>query len=116
MSYNEITETIKKITSSSTNSKSKNKSEVTLLRQIQEKLFYLQKEKSGICCSSIKFTIKMMSKILQVLEGFYDDINLPKVERFRKNKIFLKITRLITIKANEECLETQGNENKLFDM
>ena len=86
------------------------------MKQIQEKLFLLQKEKSKICCASIKFIIRMMSQILQMLENVDSTVILTQVDRLKKIKLFLKITQITILKASDECKDTTGNENKLFEM
>lgn len=53
---------------------------------------------------------------MHMLEGVDETVILTQVERLKKIKLFLKITRITISKATDECKDTAGNENKLFEM
>ncbi len=91
-------------------------SEAPLLLQVQERLFYLQKEKSELTCASIKFSVKIMGKLVETLEGKSEEVQLDFKTALQVLKHFLKVARICSEKASEEYAEAFDNEKKLFEM
>jgi hypothetical protein len=90
---------------------------------IREKLSVVQREKTALVCQSIKFSTKIMNKILTAIEKVTDVSNGQGIlhssqpaDLLMKIKIFLKITRLITEQVNVEVSQSQGPENQFFSM
>jgi hypothetical protein len=93
-----------------TNAHNLTNTELDILRQ---KLFFLQKEKTEILCKTIKFSTRLMTKILASIE----QISAPHKEVLIKIKMFLKITRMV-VEQSKSSLEgaKSENENKFFSM
>merc|ERR1712032_568702 len=63
-------------------------------------------------CRSIKFCVKLMSKLLKyIAEEKVSNSNL-----LLKNKLFLKITQLIIENANESLKNAENKQKELFTM
>ncbi len=93
------------------------------LLAIKQKILDLQKEKTQLLCQSIKFSTKIMTKILSSIERV-TEVNkeneihhLPDpVDLLTRIKLFLKITRLVVENANKEISESKGQQMQFFTM
>lgn len=73
-------------------------------------------QKAEITCSSIKYCVKIMSRLLVFIEGENNNKYINYTNLLVKNKLFLKLTRLI-IKNCEEALKFSNEKQKeFFDM
>jgi hypothetical protein len=86
------------------------------LEKIRERLFMVQKEKAELLCRSIKFSTKLMAKIISSLEC-YEKLQLKDNELLIKIKLFLKITRMVVDNSRTALSYIQSDqEKKLFSM
>ena len=86
------------------------------LEKIRERLFMVQKEKAEVLCRSIKFSTKLMAKIISSLEC-YEKLQLKDNELLIKIKLFLKITRMVVDNSRTALSHVQSDqEKKLFSM
>ena len=86
------------------------------LEKIRERLFMIQKEKAELLCRSIKFSTKLMAKIILSLEC-YEKLQLKDNELLIKIKLFLKITRMVVDNSRTALSNVQSDqEKKLFSM
>lgn len=86
---------------------------------IKQKLESIMMEKAEITCRSIKFCVKIMSKLLMhIAQEKEKEIQREKNSSTNTNlllkiKLFLKITKLIKENANES-LKNAGNKQREF--
>jgi len=80
------------------------------LINIKEKLYSIEKEKVELLCKSIKFSTKLMSKIISIFEN-YEKLRFAENELLLKIKIFLKITRLV-VQNSKSAMESCKSENE----
>lgn len=85
------------------------------LEKIKEKLFNLHKQKVDLLCKAIKFSIKLMSKLLSSFGNSENLIN-NNLEFLTKIKLFFKITRMVVENAREQIKIGTGKENDFFTM
>jgi hypothetical protein len=86
---------------------------------IRNKLFQLQKEKTELLCQSIKFSIKLMNKMILLIENstqMNENRTHFESDLLMKIKLFLKITRVVMEKAKEQVKESEGLQNEFFQM
>lgn len=84
---------------------------------IKKKLENIMIEKAEITCRSIKFCVKIMSRLLKYISEEKDkNTNVPNL--LLKNKLFLKITKLIIENANEslKCENAPAKQKEFFSM
>ncbi len=117
-SFNQIKEQINNLTTSNQKHSQKklNTKELQFYQQVKHKLFLLQKEKAEICCSSIKFSIKMMSQLVKAIKGDFDHFYLNQLQKLKVIKLLFKILKITLSKSTEECKTTEGNEKNMFGM
>lgn len=83
---------------------------------IKKKLESIMIEKAEITCRSIKFCVKLMSKLLKyIAEEKENNIN-SNPNLLLKNKLFLKITQLIIENANESLKNAENKQKEFFTM
>lgn len=75
----------------------------------------IQKEKHDLLCKAVKFSTKLMAKLMSALEN-YETMNSSIMDLLTKIKIFLKITRLVVQNAKEEIQRASGKEQEFFTM
>ncbi len=80
---------------------------------ISKKLDSILYEKADITCKSIKFCVKIMSRLSKHLIDEKEKNSKPQTEILLKTKIFLKITRLI-IDNSKISVENSGDKQKEF--
>ncbi len=86
------------------------------LEKIREKLFIVQREKAELLCRSIKFSTKLMAKIISSFEGL-EKLNLKDNDLLVKIKLFLKISRMVVDNSKVALAAVQTDqEKKLFSM
>jgi hypothetical protein len=86
------------------------------LEKIRQKLFIVQREKAELLCRSIKFSTKLMSKIISSFEG-KEKLNLKDNELLMKIKLFMKISRMVVDNSKVALATVQSEqERKLFSM
>jgi hypothetical protein len=90
---------------------------------IKQKILDLQKEKTQLLCQAIKFSTKIMTKILYSIEKI-SEVNKEEgihhlcnpVDHLTRIKLFLKITRVVVEYANKELIESKGQQMQFFTM
>jgi hypothetical protein len=83
------------------------------LELIRIKLGSLKKEKAEHLCRSIKFSTKLMTKILSSIEH----VKIPDKDVLLKIKVFLKVTRLVVEQAKTALSECKSEkETEFFSM
>ena len=93
-----------------------NELENSQLEQIRMRLGFLKKEKAELLCKSIKFSTKIMVKILASLESKEKE-QLPDKELLVQIKLFLKVTRLVVDNAKSALAECKSEkESEFFSM
>jgi len=86
------------------------------LETIREKLFLVQREKAELLCRSIKFSTKLMAKIISSFEG-HEKLNLKDNDLLIKIKLFMKIIRMVVDNSRAFLATVQSDqEKKLFSM
>jgi len=83
------------------------------LQKIREKLFLIHKEKAELLCKSIKFSTKIMSRILSSVEN-HQTLKLSDTELLIKIKLFLKITRMVVENSKDALDECKSEKEKDF--
>ncbi len=83
------------------------------LIKIREKLFLIQKEKVELLCKSIKFSTKLMSKIITAFEN-YETSGIHDNELLVKIKLFLKITRMVVENSKLAIDSCKSEKEKEF--
>ena len=83
------------------------------LEKIKEKLSFIQKERAELLCKSIKFSTKMMSRIITILEN-YENSKINETDILMKIKLFLKISRLVVENSKESILESKSDREREF--
>lgn len=80
---------------------------------VKEKVHDLKQEQSELICQSIKFCIKMMSKIIESIENFNKSVN-DYGDLLMKIKLFLKITRMVAANAKNEIQQNEDSKKRVF--
>ena len=83
---------------------------------INKKLESILIHKAEITCKSIKFSVKLMSKLTKYLNEEKDINLIPSTEILLKSKIFLKITRLIIDNAKISVENSDKKQMEFFRM
>jgi hypothetical protein len=91
------------------------------LELIKSKITSIKNEQIELLCKSIKFSIKLMTKIINSFEivcNFLEKLSQCQMtELLTKIKLFLKITRLVVDKSKEFMKNSQqGKEIEFFTM
>jgi hypothetical protein len=79
---------------------------------IREKLEIIIVEKAEITCRSIKFSVRIMIKLLNYMLEEKDKNSISKTELLLKLKLFLKITKLI---IDNTCIAEEYSTQKQKD-
>ncbi len=90
-----------------------------ILQEMKKKLVLLQKEKAEFICQNIKNLTAIIGKLVKEFQSINVNSCTPKelVEVLTKIKLFLKLTRLLVEKTNEEVNSANlENERNLFMM
>jgi hypothetical protein len=80
---------------------------------IKKKLDPILIQKAEIICKSIKFSVKIMSKLSKHLIEENTKTTKPPTEMLMKTKLFFKITRLI-IENSKNSVENSSEKQKEF--
>ena len=109
-SFNKTFNTVNNVLSTNMNSLSSGDLEV-----IQNKMNSIKIETAELLCKAIKFSTKLMSRLLGILEN-YNSCKITEVDLLTKIKLFLKITRLVIENSKSQAQNTQGREQEFFTM
>jgi hypothetical protein len=85
------------------------------LEVVNNKLTSIKKETAELLCKAIKFSTKLMTKLLSIVEN-YQSSKFTEVDLLTKIKLFLKITRLVIDNAKTHAQNTTGKEQEFFTM
>lgn len=93
------------------------------LLALKQKFSDLHKEKAQLVCQAIKFSTKIMTKILNSIEKVTEADKQNElhhltdpVDLLTRIKLFLKITRIVVENANKELTECKGQQMQFFTM
>lgn len=83
---------------------------------LKKKLNSIIAQKAEITCKSIKFSVKLMTKLSKYLAEEKDKNLKPATETLMKLKIFLKITRLIIDNSKFSMENSSQKQTEFFKM
>jgi len=83
---------------------------------IKKKLENILVEKAEITCRSIKFCVKIMSKLLNYLTQEKEKNFISKTDLLLKFKLFMKVNRLIIENANQSVRNSTNKQKEFFNM
>jgi hypothetical protein len=83
------------------------------LEKIKEKLKLIQRERIELVCKSIKFSTKMMTRIITILEN-YENSKINETDILMKIKLFLKVSRLVVENSKECITESKSDREREF--
>jgi len=83
---------------------------------IRKKLDAILVQKADIICKSIKFSVRLMSKLSKYLIEEKNKLEKPPTEILLKTKIFLKITRLIIDNSKNSIEKSNDKQKEFFKM
>jgi hypothetical protein len=88
------------------------------LKIVKQKLMLIQKEKTELVCSAIKFSTKLMTKNLNTIVFLANNTaSTSLMDILTRVKLFLKITRLVIETAKTEISNSEGgNQIEFFRM
>lgn len=109
-SFNKTFNTVNNLLSTNMNSLSNGNLEV-----IQNKMNSIKIETAELLCKAIKFSTKLMSKLLGIVEN-YKSCKISDVDLLTKIKLFLKITRLVIENSKSQAQNRLGREQEFFTM
>jgi hypothetical protein len=85
------------------------------LEVVLQRINNLKRETAELLCKAIKFSTKLMSRLLSTVES-YHSYKLTEIDLLTKIKLFLKITRLVIDNAKSQAQITNGREQEFFTM
>lgn len=85
------------------------------LEPVIQKINSIKREIADLLCKSIKFSTKLMTRLLTIVES-YQSNKFTEVDLLTKIKLFLKITRLVIENAKIFAQNANGKEQEFFTM
>ena len=85
------------------------------LEVVVQRINSLKRENAELLCKAIKFSTKLMSRLLSTVEN-YHSCKITEIDLLTKIKLFLKITRLVIDNAKTHAQTTSGREQEFFTM
>jgi hypothetical protein len=84
------------------------------MHKVTQRINAVHKEHADLLCKAIKFSTKLMSRLLTTVENY--NTSTIELDILMKTKLFLKITRVVIDNAKSAHQNSNGKELELFSM